>query len=124
MRNGIKSICDYIDRDHYEACITFREPCFPKLYAPDANSHYWELRWAKPIPTEEDYPTKTKWCMAYNDDLKQIITLEDGTEMVVTGENCEEDLQKLQEYIDNGYSTGSELSKAARLLDDEMQYEI
>lgn len=82
MRNGIKSICDYIDRDHYEARITFREPCFPKLYAPDANSCYWELRWAKPIPTEEDYPTKIKWCMAYNDDLKQIITLEDGTEMV------------------------------------------
>ena len=62
--------------------------------------------------------------MAYNDGLKQIITLEDGTEMVVMGENREEDLQKLQEYIDNGYSTGSELSKAARLLDDEMQYEI
>lgn len=124
MRNGIKSIYDYIERDHYEARITFREPCFPKLYAPDANSFYWELRWAKPIPTEADYPTKIKWYMAYNDDLKQIITLEDGTEMVVTGENCEEDLQKLQEYIDNGYSTGSELSKAARLLDDEMQYEI
>lgn len=124
MRNGIKSIYDYIECYHYEARITFREPCFPKLYAPDANSRYWELRWAKPIPTEEDYPTKIKWCMAYNDDLKQIITLEDGTEMVVTGENCEEDLQKLQEYIDNGYSTGSELSKAARLLDDEMQYEI
>ena len=123
MRNGIKSICDYIDRDHYEARITFREPCFPKLYAPDANSRYWELRWAKPVLTEEDY-SRTKWCMAYNDGLKQIITLEDGTEMVVTGENREEDLQKLQEYIDNGYSTGSELSKAARLLDDEMQYEI
>ena len=123
MRNGIKSIYDYIDRDHYEARITFREPCFPKLYAPDADSCYWELRWAKPNPTEEDY-SRTKWYMAYNDDLKQIITLEDGTEMVVTGENCEEDLQKLQEYIDNGYSTGSELSKAARLLDDEMQYEI
>ena len=123
MRNGIKSICDYIDRDHYEARITFREPCFPKLYAPDANSRYWELRWVKPIPTEEDY-SRTKWYMAYNDGLKQIITLEDGTEMVVTSENCEEDLQKLQEYIDNGYSMGSELSKAARLLDDEMQYEI
>lgn len=122
MRNGIKSICDYIDRDHYEARITFREPCFPKLYAPDANSCYWELRWAKPVPME--YSLKTKWYMAYNDGLKQIITLEDGTEMVVTGENREEDLQKLQEYIDNGYSTGSELSKAARLLDDEMQYEI
>ena len=123
MRNGIKSIYDYIDRDYCEARITFCEPCFPKLYAPDANSRYWELRWAKPIPTEEDY-SRTKWCMACNDGLKQIITLEDGTEMVVTGENREEDLQKLQEYIDNGYSTGSELSKAARLLDDEMQYEI
>ena len=123
MRNGIKSIYDYIERDHYEARITFREPCFPKLYAPDTDSCYWELRWAKPLPTEEDY-SRTKWCMAYNDDLKQIITLEDGTEMVVTDENREEDLQKLQEYIDNDYSTGSELSKAARLLDDEMQYEI
>ena len=123
MRNGIKSIYDYIDRDHYEARITFREPCFPKLYAPDANSRFWQLRWAKPISTEEDY-SRTNWYMAYNYDLKQIITLEDGTEMVVTGENREEDLQKLQEYIDNGYSTGSELSKAARLLDDEMQYEI
>ena len=123
MRNGIKSIYDYIDRDHYEARITFREPCFPKLYAPDANSRYWELRWAKPIPTEEGY-SRTKWCMAYNDGLKQIITLEDGTEMVVMGENREEDLQKLQEYIDNNYSMGLELSKAARLLDDEMQYEI
>ena len=123
MRNGIKSIYDYIDRDHYEARITFREPCFPKLYAPDANSRYWELRWVKPLPTEEDY-SRTKWCMAYNDGLKQIITLEDGTEMVVTAENREEDLQKLQEYIDNNYSMGLELSKAARLLDDEMQYEI
>ena len=123
MRNGIKSIYDYIDRDHYEARITFCEPCFPKLYAPDADNSFWNLRRAKTIPTEEDY-SRTKWCMAYNDGLKQIITLEDGTEMVVTGENREEDLQKLQEYIDNGYSTGSELSKAARLLDDEMQYEI
>lgn len=123
MRNGIKSIYDYIERVHYEARITFREPCFPKLYAPDADNPFWNLRWAKPFPTEEDY-SRTKWCMAYNDDLKQIITLEDGTEMVVTGENREEDLQKLQEYIDNGYSTGSEMSKAARLLDDEMQYEI
>ena len=123
MRNGIKSIYDYIERVHYETRITFCEPCFPKLYAPDADNPFWNLRWAKPNPTEEDY-SRTKWCMAYNDDLKQIITLEDGTEMVVTGENREEDLQKLQEYIDNGYSTGSELSKAARLLDDEMQYEI
>ena len=123
MRNGIKSIYEYIDRDHYEARITFCEPCFPKLYAPDSNSDFWELRWTDRIPTEEGF-SRTKWCMAYNDDLKQIITLEDGTEMVVTGENREEDLQKLQEYIDNGYSTGSELSKAARLLDDEMQYEI
>ena len=123
MRNGIKSIYDYIERVHYETRITFCEPCFPKLYAPDADNCYWELRWAEPLPTEEDY-SRAKWCMAYNDDLKQIITLEDGTEMVVTGENRDEDLQKLQEYIDNGYSTESELSKAARLLDDEMQYEI
>ena len=122
MRNGIKSIYDYIDNDYCQAHITFLEPCFPKLYAPDAGHRYWELRWAKHIPTEENY-SRTRWCMAYND-IKQIITLEDGTEMVVTGENREEDLQKLQEYIDNGYSTGSELSKAARLLDDEMQYEI
>ena len=123
MRNGIKSIYDYIDRDYCEARITFREPCFPKLYAPDAESRFWQLRWAEYVPTEEDY-SRTKWCMAYNDGLKQIITLEDGTEMVVTGENREEDLQKLQEYIDNNYSMGLELSKAARLLDDEMQYEI
>ena len=123
MRNGIKSIYDYIDRDYCEARITFLEPCFPKLYAPDANHDFWELRWAEYVPTEENY-SRTKWCVAYNDDIKQIITLEDGTEMVVTGENREEDLQKLQEYIDNGYSTGSEMSRAARLLDDEMQYEI
>ena len=123
MRNGIKSIYDYIDRDYCEARITFREPCFPKLYAPDADCRFWNLRWAEYVPTEENY-SRTKWCLAYNDDIKQIITLEDGTEMFVTGENREEDLQKLQEYIDNGYSTGSELSKAARLLDDEMQYEI
>ena len=123
MRNGIKSIYDYSERDHYEARVTFLEPCFPKLYAPDANSDFWELRWTERIPTEENR-TRTVWCLAYNPDIKQIITLEDGTEIVVTGENCEEDLQKLQEYINNGYSTGSELSKAARLLDDEMQYEI
>ena len=123
MRNGIKSIYDYSNRDYYETRVTFFEPCFPKLYAPDANSDFWELRWTERIPTEENR-TRTAWCMAYNPDIKQIITLEDGTEIVVTGENCEEDLQKLQEYIDNGYSTGSELSKAARLLDDEMQYEI
>ena len=122
MRNGIKSIYDYIDNDYCQARITFLEPCFPKLYAPDANHDFWELRWAEYVPTEENY-SRTRWCMAYND-IKQIITLEDGTEIVVTSENCEEDLQKLQEYIDNGYSTGSELSKAARLLDDEMQYEI
>ena len=123
MRNGIKSIYDYSERDYYEARVTFLEPCFPKLYAPDANSDYWELRWTKPLPTEAGY-RRTRWCLAYNPDIKQIITLEDGTEIVVTGKNCEEDLQKLQEYIDNGYSTESELSKAARLLDDEMQYEI
>ena len=123
MRNGIKSIYDYSVRDHYEARVTFLEPCFPKLYAPDAISDFWELRWTERIPTEENR-TRTRWCLAYNPDIKQIITLEDGTEIVVTGENCEEDLQKLQEYINNDYSTGSELSKAARLLDDEMQYEI
>ena len=52
------------------------------------------------------------------------IILEDGTEMVVSGEHRVEDMQKLQEYINNGYDISSEMSRAAQLLDDEMTYEI
>lgn len=129
MRNGIKSIYDYIGRDRFEARrnvnakITFLEPCFPKLYAPCRESSYWRLRWPELIPTEEDI-SNMNWCMVYYDNLYQVITFEDGTEMIVTGEHRAEDMQKLQKYINNGYDTGSEMSRAARLLDDEMMYEI
>lgn len=65
-----------------------------------------------------------QWCLVYTGNIYQVITLEDGTEMVVSGEHVAEDMQKLQEYINNGYETGSEMSRAARLLDDDMTYEI
>lgn len=64
------------------------------------------------------------WCMVYYDNLYQVITFEDGTEMIVTGEHRDEDMQKLQEYINNGYDNRTEMSRAAQLLDDEMMYEI
>lgn len=44
--------------------------------------------------------------------------------MVIRGEHRDEDMQKLQEYIANDYGTGSEMSRAAKLLDDELMYEI
>ena len=62
--------------------------------------------------------------MVYNDNIYQVITLADGTEIVVSGEHRVEDMQKLQEYINNGYDISSEMSRAAQLLDDEMTYEI
>ena len=62
--------------------------------------------------------------MVYTNNIYQVITLEDGTEMVVSGEHRDEDMQKLQEYINNGYDTRTEMSRAAQLLDDEMMYEI
>ena len=129
MRNGIKSIYDYNGRERYEArdgtCskVTFLEPCFPKLYAPCRESPYWRLRWTEDIPTEEEVSVK-QWCMVYTDLIYQVITLEDSTEMVVSGEHRVEDMQKLQEYINNGYDISSEMSRAAQLLDDEMMYEI
>lgn len=129
MRNGIKSIYDYNGRERFEqrreACstITFLEPCFPKLYAPCRQSRYWRLRWTEDIPTEEHISNK-QWCLVYTVNIYQIITFEDGTEMVVSGEHIPEDMQKLQEYINNGYDTRTEMSRAAQLLDDEMAYEI
>lgn len=129
MRNGIKSIYDYNGRDQYEARdrthtrITFLEPCFPKLYAPDRDSRYWRLCWTDDIPTEED-DTLKKWCVVYADSIYQVITFEDGTEMVISGEHRAEGIQQLQEYINNGYDISSEMSRAAQLLDDEMMYEI
>lgn len=129
MRNGIKSIYDYNGHERYEqrrvphSKVTFLEPCFPKLYAPDGQSRYWRLCWTEDLPTEEDYSVK-KWCMVYNDNIYQVITLADGTEMVISGEHRDEGIQELQEYINNGYMTGSEMSRAAQLLDDEMMYEI
>ena len=130
MRNGIKSIYDYNGRERYEArdgtCakVTFLEPCFPKLYAPCRESPYWRLRWTEDIPTEEELYSTKHWCMVYNDNIYQVITLADGTEIVVSGEHRVEDMQKLQEYINNGYDISSEMSRAAQLLDDEMTYEI
>lgn len=129
MRNGIKSIYDYSGRDQYEARssahsrITFLEPCFPKLYAPDRDSRYWRLCWTEDLPTEEDYSVK-KWCVVYADTIYQVITLQDGTEMVISGERRTEGIQRLQEYINNDYDISSEMSRAAQLLDDEMMYEI
>lgn len=128
MRNGIKSIYDYDNRARFEARhngakITFLEPCFPKLSPPNSDTAYWVLSWTENIPTEEGHRVK-RWGMVYHDRLYQLITFEDGTEMVIRSENRIEDMQKLQEYISNGYSTESEMSRAARLLDDEMQYEI
>lgn len=129
MRNGIKSIYDYNGRERFEqrseTCskITFQEPCFPKLYAPCRQSRYWRLRWKEDIPTEENISNK-QWCLVYTPNIYQIITFEDGTEMVVSGEHVAEDMQKLQEYINNGYDMSTEMSRAAQLLDDEMQYEI
>lgn len=129
MRNGIKSIYDYNGRERYEndnahSKVTFLEPCFPKLYAPCRESPYWRLRWTEDIPTEEELYSTKHWCMVYNDNIYQVITLADGTEIVVSGEHRVEDMQKLQEYINNGYDTRTEMSRAAQLLDDEMMYEI
>ena len=129
MRNGIKSIYDYNGRERFEqrseTCskITFQEPCFPKLYAPCRQSRYWRLRWKEDIPTDENISNK-QWCLVYTGNIYQVITFEDGTEMIVSGEHADEDMQKLQEYINNGYDMSTEMSRAAQLLDDEMQYEI
>ena len=128
MRNGIKSIYDYDSRARYEsdrhsARINFLEPCYPELFAPNRDFSCWNLRWTDDIPTEEGHCVK-RWGLLYYDDLYQLITFEDGTEMVVRGANRDEDMQNLQEYISNDYNSGSEMSRAARLLDDDMMYEI
>lgn len=128
MRNGIKSIYDYDSRVRYEsdrhsARINFLEPCYPELFAPSRDFSCWSLQWTDDIPTEEGHTVK-RWGLLYYDDLYQLITFEDGTEMVIRGANRDEDMQKLQEYISNDYNSGSEMSRAARLLDDDMMYEI
>ena len=118
MRNGIKSIYDYNGRERFEqrseTCskITFQEPCFPKLYAPCRQSRYWRLRWKEDIPTDENISNK-QWCLVYTGNIYQVITFEDGTEMIVSGEHADEDMQKLQEYINNGYDMSTEMSRAA-----------
>lgn len=85
------------------------------------NNRYWQLRWSDDIPTEEEYSVK-QWCMVYSDNIYQDITFEDGTEWEITTRNKDADIEKIKDYIAGGHEFRSEMSRAARLLDDDKRW--
>lgn len=133
MANGIKKIVDYSTDESYRRKTdgphcTFVEPCYPEFHIGDGRHpsafDYIRFTWGSDIRTEEHDPEMRKWALFYRPEMHQIITFEDGTEWEIATQSKEADLAKIKDYINNGYEFHSEMSKAARLLDDDMIYEI
>ena len=133
MANGIKKIVDYNDDECYRRKTdgphcTFVEPCCPEFHIGDGRSDnefdYIRFTWGNDVRTKEHEPRMQRWALFYRPEMHQIITFEDGTEWEISTQNKEADLEKIKDYINNGYEFYSEMSKAARLLDDDMMYEI
>lgn len=133
MANGIKKIVDYntdtcFRRGECGPRCTFVEPCYPEFHIGDGSRpglfDYIRFTWGDDVRTEEHSRDMRKWALFYKPTMHQIITFADGTEWEITTQNQEADIEKIKEYINNGYEFRSEMSKAARLLDDDMIYEI
>lgn len=133
MANGIKKIVDYNDDLAFrlkrrDARCTFNEPCYPEFHIGDRRNaddyDYIRFTWDDDIDTTEHHTNLHKWALFYKPHMHQIITLEDGTEWEITTQNKDANIEKIREYINNGYESRSEMSRAARLLDDDMMYEI
>jgi len=133
MATGIKKIVDYntdsdFSRGERGPECTFRTPCYPEFHigeGVDENRfNYIRFTWGSDTRTEEHSSEMRQWGLFYKPHMHQVITFEDGTEMEITTQNKDADIQKIKEWIAGGYEFGSEMSRAARLLDDEMMYEI
>ena len=134
MANGIKKIVDYNDDDDFRnrdkgpEC-TFRTPCYPEFHIGEGVSdpgrfNYYRFTWGHDTRTVEHSSDIQQWALFYKPHMHQIITFEDGTEMEVATQNKDADIQKIKDWIAAGFEFQSEMSRAARLLDDEMIYEI
>lgn len=133
MANGIKKIIDYNTdtefRNNEKGLVcTFRTPCCPEFHIGDGieegRYNYIRITWDNNTNTYEHSSGLEQWALFYKPRMHQVIIFEDGTEWIITTRNKEADIQKIKEWIAGGYEFGSEMSRAARLLDDEMMYEI
>lgn len=134
MANGIKKIIDYNtdedfrNRDKGPEC-TFRTPCYPEFHIGEGVSdpgrfNYYRFTWGHDTRTVEHSSDMTQWGLFYKPNMHQIITFEDGTEWEITTQNKDADIEKIKRWIEGGHELQSAMSRAARLLDDEMIYEI
>lgn len=133
MANGIKKIIDYNDDDDFRnhnvgPVCTFTRPCYPEFHIGDGISedryNYIRFTWGNDTRTVEHSSEMKVWALFYKPHMHQIITFEDGTEMEVATQNKEADIAKIKAWIAGGFEFQSEMSRAARLLDDDMMYEI
>jgi len=133
MANGIKKIVDYYTnyafRSHNKGPVcTFRTPCYPEFHigdgVPEDRYNYIRFTWGEDTRTEEHASGLRQWALFYKPQMHQIITFEDGTEWEITTQNKDADIEKIKDYIAGGHEIRSAMSRAARLLDDEMMYEI
>ena len=86
--------------------------------------NYFRFTWDFNTRTEEHSRDMTQWGLFYKPNMHQIITFEDGTEWEITTQNKDADIAKIKDWLAGGFEFQSEMSRAARLLDDEMIYEI
>lgn len=131
MKNGIKKIIDYNDDDCFHrresgAVCAFSTPCYPEFHIGDDPDDFENIKftWNKETRTVNNIFNPYKWCLFYGLQTHHIIKFEDGTEWELSTQTQDDDIAKIKDYIANGYETNSEMSRAARLLDDEMIYEI
>ena len=134
MAIGIKKIVDYNTDDDFRRndngpVCTFTRPCYPEFHIGDGVTdpgrfNYIRFTWGEDTRTEEHSSEMRQWGLFYRPHMHQIIMFEDGTEWEISTQNKEADLKKIQDYIDGGHEIQSAMSRAARLLDDEMLYEI
>lgn len=133
MAIGIKKIIDYNDDNEFRERrrgprCSFRTPCYPEFHVGDgrnANDYdYIRFTWSEETVVENLPSDLRKWALFYKPQMHQIITFEDGTELEISTQNKDADIEKIREYINNDYDFRSAMSKAARLLDDDMMYEI
>lgn len=133
MANGIKKIIDYNDDDDFRnhnvgPVCTFTRPCYPEFHIGDGISedryNYIRFTWGNDTRTVEHSSEMKVWALFYKPTMHQIITFEDGTEWEITTQNKDADIEKIKRWIEGGHELQSEMSRAARLLDDEMIYEI
>ena len=133
MANGIKKIVDYNTDDDFRnhnkgPVCTFTTPCYPEFHIGEGVSedrfNYIRFTWGQDTRTIEHSSEMRQWALFYKPQMHQIITFEDGTEWEIATQNKDAHIAKIRDYIAQGHEFRSEMSKAARLLDDDMMYEI